>query len=71
MISYWLLKRQIRRDGKVACPVLVDRDWNVIDGNHRVVIARELGLSLPVIQIDFPVQNVDPALVKTAYSVKG
>ena len=41
-------------------PVLATKDGVVIDGAHRTVAARELGLSIPVIVIDAEVTEMDP-----------
>lgn len=45
--EYAELKADIAKNG-VAVPVIVDENDDIIDGHHRVKIARELGIPCPV-----------------------
>lgn len=46
-IKMFFLKRSIKRHGILA-PVLVSYDGVILDGNHRVSIAKELGIEVPI-----------------------
>ena len=50
-LSYWLLKRSIRKYGYIA-PVLITHDGFVIDGNRRVQACKELRLDVPTVTIE-------------------
>jgi hypothetical protein len=45
--EYAALKEDIREHG-ILYPVIVDEDWKILDGVHRVRIAGELGIEPPV-----------------------
>lgn len=48
--EYAELKASIETKSRIEVPVLVDRDGNVVDGKHRLIIADELGLAdVPIV----------------------
>ncbi len=51
--EYSQLKKNIEKDGKITNPIVLrEHDHAVIDGYHRIKIAKELGLDVPVSTID-------------------
>lgn len=46
-------------------PIIVSKDGMVLDGGHRVVMARELGKSIPAIVLDVEVVDLDPSELTT------
>ncbi len=41
-------------------PVIALQDGTVLDGAHRVIAARELGIGIPVIYLNIPIVFADP-----------
>jgi len=50
----------VYKDKDFVQPIIVSKDGIVLDGGHRVVMARELGKSVPAIVLDVEVVNLDP-----------
>jgi len=48
--EYEELRADIRANG-ITVPVIVDEHGNVIDGHHRTMIARELGIDYPRVEV--------------------
>ncbi|QDP43669.1 ParB-like nuclease domain protein [Gordonia phage PhorbesPhlower] len=49
-----VLAAAIRRDGRIIHPVTLGRDGRVLDGHHRVLVARDLGIEfIPVRRAEF------------------
>lgn len=46
-------------------PILITEDNVVVDGAHRVVAAREMGVKLAAIRLPFLIEEVDPNLLDT------
>lgn len=68
-ISYLLLKRSISRHGYIA-PVLVTRSGTILDGNRRVQACRELGILVPIVEIDAEIKMVNPYALEETCPVK-
>ncbi len=56
--EYQALKLDIQERG-ILVPIVVDENSNVIDGQHRLMIADELGLKASEVQIKFEVSLTD------------
>lgn len=65
LLRRWL-KKSVDRDG-IKCPVLVSRNGIVLDGNHRVILARQAGTQIPIVRLPVDVEMVDPNTLKTYY----
>ena len=55
----------VYKDRDFVQPVIVSKDGVVLDGGHRVVMARELGKCIPAIVLDVEVVNLDPNKLTT------
>ncbi len=53
------------RVGFEISPILALRDGTVVDGAHRVIAARELGIPISVVFLDLIAESVDPNMLKT------
>ena len=59
IFQFWFLKKAMRQYGCTS-PVIVDRTGHLVDGNRRVLVARELGIKVPVLRLKAEVEYVDP-----------
>ena len=51
-------------------PVIVDAHGNIVDGNRRVIAAREIGISsIPTLHLNATVEYVDPHELKIGCSL--
>ena len=62
---YWLLRRLeyqllVHQTGQIRAPVLVTKSGIVIDGNRRVLRARQRGEQVRIVRIDAEPEWVDP-----------
>tara|TARA_R100000406_G_scaffold5018_1_gene3432 strand:- start:3002 stop:3784 length:783 start_codon:yes stop_codon:yes gene_type:complete len=55
------VRQMTKTHGRIIAPVIVTSDWYVIDGQHRLEIAKEMGLSVPVF-VDEAVSHSKDAL---------
>lgn len=58
--NYHRLRKSIQEKG-ILSPVIASSDGTVIDGNHRVSIAREVGILVPTVYLDAKVIHVHPS----------
>lgn len=61
------MKKEIR-SGKNLPPILVSKDGTVIDGSHRVIAYKELGMPIRAIIIDADIIEVNPDSLKSSHS---
>ena len=62
-IKKYFLKRSIKKHG-VRHAILVSQDGTVIDGGHRLAVAKELDIELPVVIVK------SNAVMKNANQIK-
>lgn len=66
-VAYFI--KDMRRAGVVS-PIIISKGGKVVDGNHRVTLARELGIKqVPAIRLEVEVEMVDVADVQTTYDI--
>lgn len=62
-IKFYFLKRSIKKHG-VRHAILIAQDGTVIDGGHRLEVAKKLNIELPVVIIK------SNAIMKNANDIK-
>ena len=71
VLRYYLKKsikgKSIKAPIAPIAPIIVSSDGIVVDGNHRVIIARELGIEIPVIRLNNEIKLENPNYLKTYY----
>lgn len=65
LLRYWL-KQSIGKNG-IKAPVIVTIDNIVLDGNHRVMLAREMGVNVPAIRLPVTIEYLNPNELRTYY----